>query len=348
MRYKFTERDFEKVFKFGVNYYLDSSKAPSGRTSAEPRGLGAVLDAFTRGKLVEIGAQKMLEMLNSKKQYILDFSIKSIREVMDEPDIIKIKEGDAERAPNLFIEIKNTGSGDRWIGLTDEQLVTIKKGSKSKKIYIVYISLNTKPNIPSPRSTDFVGMYLKCISEHPVFNKFDPLHASARLEFIITSSDLEKYGTEFPQKSLTYDTDLFRINLSFRRADGNLREGIRKISGQPELSGKISVPRRNGTPDETYGLFQAEGGFDLFIKTNPKSQTNYIECTKDTTIENDIFGKFDLKKGSAYSFNLETLGRDPLLKRNNLFIAKRRVYQLIEQGKIADPKTLLAEISEYI
>ena len=45
---------------------------------------------------------------NKKKEYILDFDIKSNSDVKDEADIVSIKENDIEREPNIFIEIKNT------------------------------------------------------------------------------------------------------------------------------------------------------------------------------------------------------------------------------------------------
>lgn len=59
------------------------------------------------------------------------------------------------------------------------------------------------------------------------------------------------------------------------------------------------------------------------------------------TIENNIFGKFYLEKNKFYTFNLVTLGRDPKLKRNNLFISKKRIYQLIEEGKIRKPEVIV-------
>ena len=59
MIHTFDSLDFKQAFSFAVEYYLDPTKGPAGRTNSEPRGFGATLDAFTRGKLVEIGAQRM-------------------------------------------------------------------------------------------------------------------------------------------------------------------------------------------------------------------------------------------------------------------------------------------------
>ena len=130
LEYELTEKDFEKAFEFGVDYYLDPTKTQSGRTSSEPRGFGGTLDAFTAGKLVEIGVSRMIEKLTLSKQVGLDFDMKSVQEVRTEPDIINITEEGRTREPNLFIEIKSTQSNDRWIGPYEEQLNSIKEGSK--------------------------------------------------------------------------------------------------------------------------------------------------------------------------------------------------------------------------
>ena len=62
-------------------------------------------------------------------------------------------------------------------------------------------------------------------------------------------------------------------------------------------------------------------------------------------LENDIFGEYKLSSGNTYFFNLETVGRDPKLKRNNLFMAKRRVYKLVERGIINNPSEKINKIA---
>lgn len=348
MRYDFTDDDYRKAFEFAVSYYLDPSKAPSGRTSAEPRGFGAVLDAFFRGKLVEIATQKLLDLQNPEKTFYLDFSIKSTHEVMDEPDIVKVRDKGVDRDPKLFVEIKNTSVSDRWIGLTEEQLATMKRASNGKQVFNIYISLNTKPNHRSPRSTDFVGMYLKHISGLPFFKNFDDLNVYAKLEFIIPVDELEKFGTKFPKDHFLYDTDLFGESPSIKRSDGGLKAGIQLTDHKKAFSGKIVLTRRDGTSDYDVGEFTIQGSYNVYKKLNLKSQSHYLECIDDTSLENDVFGKFSLKRGCLYKFNLETMGRDPILKRNNIFIAKRRVYQLIDQNHLMKPDLILKKIAMEI
>jgi len=341
--YDFTEEDFERAFSFAVDYYL-AKKQHTGRTSGEPRGLGAILDAFTMGKLVEIGVQRMLELANKEKKIILDFEMKSLSEVATEQDIIGIKEAGQERYPALFIEIKNTSQGDRWIGLTEEQLSAMKRGSKGKQIFIIYSSINSAFNQTNPNTSDFVGMYLKKISNHPIFKEFAELNSIANLEFIISVEELEKFGTKFPKGALLYETELFKGPVSFKKKDGKFKKGISFLSSRKSFEGRIKVRKRDGTFDNRKGVFHAKGSFNIYEKQNKKNKSYIIECLEDTTLKNDIFGEFFLKGGKSYSFNLETLGRDPILKRNNVWISKRRVYQLIKSGKIPNP----AEVLEFI
>jgi hypothetical protein len=344
--YNFVLNDFERAFGFAVEYYL-AKNYHSGRTSGEPRGLGAVMDAFANGKLIEIGVKKMIETISSNEM-ILDFDMKSIAEVTNEPDIFKVKHNNSERCPNLFVEIKRTTQNDRWIGLSEEQLSSMLKGSNGREIYNVFCSLYSSPVENNLSSADVVGMYLKKISNLSIFSDFSDLNARAKLEFILSVKDLTKFGSHFPQGRVLYETRLFQEIKRIRKKSGELLQNIREVNRYVSFNESLHVPLLNGNRDEIYGNFDIEGSFIHYEKINAKSRPNYIECTEDTIIQNDVFGRFDLSKGSIYSFNLFTVGRDPILKRNNLWISKRRLLQLISIGKIKEPATLLSEIADNI
>ena len=106
----------------------------------------------------------------------------------------------------------------------------------------------------------------------------------------------------------------------------------------------LSIQKNVFAEKEGIGKFKIEGSFKLFHK---KSKT-FIECLSDVKIENNVFGFFKLEKNNFYNFNLETIGRDPKLKRNNIFISKRRIYQLLEKNLIANPEKILLEIAQEI
>ena len=348
--FKLNLDDFKRVFEFGTNYYIDPTKNTTGRTTGEPRGLGAVLDAFTLGKLTEIGIEKILTEFNPNKKYILDFDIKGNNEVRDEPDIVEIVENSTLREPQVFIEIKNTSENDRWIGLTEEQYNTIKRSAKNKQIYMIYASLRSDTLNNNPKTTDLTGMFLKEVEDKEkstIFQKFSNLNAECKIEFILTSKDLENFSFPFERGMNMYETNLFEEKklTSFYSANG-IRKDVLKIQEFKNLDEDIFIEIANGIKAEREEIskFHIAGSFKLITK----KKKIYIECTTDVYLSNSIFGKFNLKQGKFYNFNLATIGRDPKLKRNNIFIAKNRVYQLIDEDKIRKPEEVIKEIVENI
>ena len=350
--YELTLEDFKRVFEFGTNYYIDPSKNTTGRTTGEPRGLGAILDAFTLGKLTEIGVEKILREHNQNKNYILDFDIKSNSQVKDEPDIIQINENNQNREPNVFIEIKNTSENDRWIGLTEEQFNTIKRSAGDRKIYMIYASIHSETIENNPKTTDLTGMFLKEIEDQDkskIFQKFASLNAKCKIEFIISSEDLEQFAFPFERGMNMYETRLFeeKKSTSFYSQGGTkIRKDVLNIEEFNNFDDTMDLEISNGIQAEREEIskFRIKGSFKL-IKKRKKT---YIECLSNVYLENEIFGKFELEVNKFYSFNLATVGRDPKLKRNNLFIAKNRIYQLIDNEKIRKPEMVVQEIADNI
>jgi hypothetical protein len=346
--YRFTHSDFNKAFQFAVTYHLDPTKQQIGRTSAEPRGLGGVLDAFTRGKLVEIGVSQLIHVINPDISCELDFEMHSVNEVRTDPDIILITENGESRRPKIFTEIKNTLPNDRYIGVTEEQLTSIKSGAGDKQIINIYASISVDKDTDNPRTTDFVGMYLKHLTGHEIFNEFQDVTAIAKLEFIVTVEDLERFGTRFPAGELFLETDMFSKTIKIFKKDGELVKGIELIKEHINYDSNYNIPLKSGKLYSPYGEFHIQGSFSIYRKRNECSTPYYIHCTSNTTISNDVFGAYYLTRGNSYGFNLITVGRDPVLKRNNIFIAKRRIYQLIAQGTLTHPGKILKEIAQLI
>ncbi len=350
--YELIFEDFKRVFEFGTNYYIEPSKNTTGRTTGEPRGLGAILDAFTLGKLTEIGVEKILKINNPDKDYVLDFDIKSNNDVKDEPDIIAIIENNVSREPNLFIEIKNTSDNDRWIGLTEEQFNTIKRSANNREIYMIYTSIVSNTIDNNPKTTDLTGMFLKEIENQDksqIFQNFASLNAKCKIEFIISSKDLEKFAYPFDRGMNMYETNLFqeKKKTSFYSQGGTeLRKDILDVKEFINFDDIMSLTLSNNKSVERNEISQFKIKGDL--KLLYKKSTTYIECLSDVYLENEIFGKFKLEVNKFYSFNLITVGRDPKLKRNNLFIAKNRIFQLMEKGLIRQPNEVIKEIVNKI
>ncbi|OGF20923.1 hypothetical protein A2316_04015 [Candidatus Falkowbacteria bacterium RIFOXYB2_FULL_38_15] len=298
----------------------------------------------------KIGVLKIIEDFNQSKKFFpyIDFS-KKIK-IEDKPDIIRVKESTYTRNPETFIKIKNTSENDRWVGLTEEQFNTIKRSAGNKTIYMIYASIRSETINNNPKTTDLTGMFLKEMEDKnksEIFQKFANLNAECRIEFIISSKDLSIFAYPFERGMNMYETNLFeeKRSSSFYSKDGT-RKDVLSIEEYKKFNGvkKLEIEKGFYPEKDEISEFKIKGTFKLIHKR----KKSYIECISDVSVENSIFGKFYLEKNKFYKFNLVTLGRDPKLKRNNLFISKKRIYQLIEEGKIRKPEIIVEEIVERI
>lgn len=360
MKYKVTIDDIKECFEFAVKYHLDPKKVSSSRTSGAARGLGEELDSFLGGKLVEIAVIRILKKLYRAKECNLDFVIKKINEVHDEPDIINIIENKKSRKPKLFVEIKRSSSTDRWVGLTIEQYSTIKKSQPdASKIYIIgaSVSVINKRNV---KENDLLGCYLKKATKLSLFNNFANIKdCLVEIEYVISGKELEGFGTVFNKNGFFYETNLFKEVLPMTKKQ------IKKLSGRYK---KVRVLKNEKLPPfkpiKTVSIGESKrklfsipkvffplninGKLTLYKKKNEKSLRQFVECNTNVVITSSVLGKFRLAKGKIYQYNITTIGRNPVLARNNIWIARNKLGFLIEKGKIGQPGKILKTIAEKI
>lgn len=347
MKYLLTADDYKTVFDFAIKYHLNPSKSGFSRTSGTSRGLGGVLDSFVRGKLVEIGVAKILKSINNNKDFILDFEIKSNNQIIEEPDIVTIIENNTERKPKVFVEIKTIGSSDRWVGLTKEQLDTSKNYGGENNVYIIGATINNIQVDKTEKEKDFVGSYLKEITGTDLFNSFADLkNSQVSIEYIFSALDLEKFGRSYPKGGFLYETEVFKV-----AGVNDIRNLLAKkykfistlTSGDKIAPYKISEYK---APD--FGDFILSGDVEIYEKVNKSSVVKFVKCNSKVIFDNPILGKFSLDKDKIYSFKTGTVGRNPILGRNNVWVAKRNVYQLIKDSKILNTDIYLKLIAENI
>jgi len=347
MKYKITRKDFDVAFDFALKYHLDPKKSQSSRTSGASRGLGGVLDSFILGKLVELGVANVLKSFNSEKDYVLDFDIKQNNEVLNEPDIIGIVENRKERKPKCFLEIKNIFKDDRWIGLTLEQFDTIKKSSNLENIFIIgaYIQNNNHGNF---KQKDLLGIYLKDKFKSKIFKDFTNINnIEIVIEYAISGKELSQYGLVFQKGSFMYETEIFEI--AGKQTDGDISKGkIKKIGSFSNGVLKRYIMDSKFPDPKFIGDIKFNGKIELYEKLNEKSLKRFIRCLTDVEVSNDVLGTFSLEKGKTYLFNLHTVGRNPALNRNNIWIAKRSIPFLQTKKLITETKKNLVYIAKKI
>jgi hypothetical protein len=337
MMYQIKKEDLDKCFKFAVEYHLDETKMSSNRTTGQYRGLGGIIDSFVIGKLIEIGVAKIIEA-GTKKVCVLDFSIHKLnKENISDPDVIKIIEKDQERLPGLYLEIKNSSEEDRWTGLTAEQYNTILSSKlvngDPKKVFLIFATLVTKNK---DKNIDPLGVYLKSELNADLLKEFcDVGELFVKIQHIITCEDLKKHGVPFNQGSYLYETEI--IKEASPMTTKQVLENSEKFKKIKIKKGELPVIMSNNLPEpREFGKFEYRGDIDVYIKTNfigdkISSRRMYIHAKSDAIIKNKVLGTFELKKGKMHECWFVTVGMNPSLKRNNLWIAQRNLKNIISK-----------------
>lgn len=340
MEYKIKQEDLERCFKFAVEYHLDETKLSTNRTTGQYRGLGGIIDSFVIGKLIEIGVAKIIEK-GINKFCLLDFSIHQLnKENFSDPDIIKIQENSKVRPPNLYVEIKNISEEDRWIGLTAEQFSTILSNDlvkkDPKKVILIYATLSTKSK---NLNLDPLGVYLKSRINMELLKKFcDVGDLYVKIQYIITGQDLKEYGVPFNQGSYLYETEIIKeASPLTRKRILSGHENFEKITLKKGIL-PVIMSNTNFPEPKEFGAFEYTGDLEVYVKTNRKdgkisSRRMYINCKKDSTITNKVLGVFELKSERIYECWFTTVGMNPSLKRNNLWIAQRSIKIILSEKR---------------
>lgn len=337
MEYQIKAEDLERCFKFALEYHLDKTKLGANRTTGQYRGLGGIIDSFVIGKLIEIGVSKIIER-DTNKICVLDFDIHQLnKENISDPDVVKIKENEKEREPQLYLEIKNVSEEDRWIGLTSEQFSTILSNrlvkNNPQKVVLIYATLIRKN---SDGDLDPLGVYLKSKIDQELLRKFcDVGNLYVKIQYIITGEDLKKFGVAFNQGSYLYETEIIK------EASPMTSKKILESHENYELiklkHGQLPIIMSNDLPaPKEFGEFEYSGDIEVYVKSNYmsnkiSSRRMFIRPKKDAIIKNKVLGKFELKKDRIYECWFVTVGMNPSLKRNNIWIAQRNLKNIISK-----------------
>jgi hypothetical protein len=331
----FSKEDLKRCFEFAVKYHLDETKSNTNRTTGQYRGLGAIINDWFLGKLIELGIAKAIGSFNKSIECELDFTLhKAGEDHRSDPDIIGIKENDKSREPKLFIETKNVSETDRYVGLTQNQLNSMLENKNidrnPEKLFIVYANIKTNDK---SKDSDVFGSYLKSEINNDLLDDFADIEdLYLTIKSVIKGSELIKYGTQFNDNSYFYETEI--LSGPF---DNNKTEKVRNSGYEMKVlnNGELPVMMMNDYPAPAeFGKFFLKGKINLYIKINEKSKRVYVDCLEDATISNKVIGNFNLVKGNMYELYFSTIGRNPKLNRNNIWIANRNLNNIIQMPAV--------------
>jgi hypothetical protein len=260
---------------------------------------------------------------------------------------VAVVDGNINRKPKSYVEIKNVSPADRWVGLTAEQFKTILKskivGENPDKVFVVCASLISK-NLD--KDGDLLGVYLKTRFTDKQTSKFaDFRDLIVRIQYVFTGEELKNKGTPFNQNSYLYETEIFQ-EVPDRSATKILDPANKTTYKTVECKGGVLpvIMRDKIDKPKEFGEFSFKGDIAVYIKKNEKSSRMYVHCKTNTQVKNGVLGIFNLEKGKVYDTFFATVGANPTLKRNNIWIARRN----LENISSSSPKSRIAEIAKKI
>jgi hypothetical protein len=337
MEYELDCGDVDKCVEFAVGIY--KSGAQTNRTTGESRGLGKSIDDWAAGKASEIGVRSMLEQ-NGAKKLELDFAIYAPGQHADKPDIIEVIDGSGSpRRPNVWVEVKSIKYSNRWIGLSMEQMKTIKDGGMNDSdVFLVYTTSESHPTSGRP---DILEAFLS----RALMPEYNGMAAgfnkgfSIKILAVLTLDDLKKAGAEFkPGEDYVVEADIFK---EVKRQPKNVV--AEAFSGGPLLGALQGGSDYHGRTGE---LNVPPGSLKIYSRPNKKSTSYFALALQDVDLSGPVLGWYTLKKDKWYKLQIGRAGRNPSVYNEVLWAAFRNVQQIF--GSEDHIKALLEDIMKRI
>ena len=323
--YQLTPEDLDKCVEFAVEMFKKGST--TNRVTGERRGLGKMIDDWVGGKAVEIGVKNILESCSEEKRLGLDFEIYPQGKRPDKPDIIRVTDRDGnERTPRLFIEIKNYGEGERWVGLREEQLNTIQNITEKNlnTAYLIYGQIIPNKSTGG-KLADFLGAYFKEALNEDHRRISEPFaeigNFYVNIRYIMSAADLSNRGVWFdPQRDYLLGTELFEPAVRVRS----------NMTPVPILNRTIPHEDYGGKPypDNIGDLVVSSGEIEMYKVSNPNSSSYLVRALSDSEIFNGVLGSYKLSKGLTYKLKLGPAGRNDKIYKRSLWVSDRRAKEL--------------------
>lgn len=318
MEYKLTDADIDKCVEFAVNIY--KSGPQTNRTTGEARALGKSIDDWAAGKASEMGVQHMLEQAGDKKLE-LDFDIYKPGQHADKPDIISVFDSpeSKKREPKLWIEVKSVKYSNRWIGLSAEQLNTIRSRKKDSEVFLIYTA---SVGLSTEGTPDITAAFLSRALKPCYGNVFSglPKEFSIRVLAVMTLDDLVQTGDVFkPGIDYVVETNIFE-------EEKNPQKNFHK---EAFFGGGILNAVQGGSDYGSHagGLQAPEGSLEIYRRDNKKSTSYYALALKDFELRSRVLGSYRLEKDKWYRLQIGRAGRNSSVYKESLWTALRNAQQ---------------------
>jgi len=166
------------------------------------------------------------------------------------------------------------------------------------------------------------------------FHSIDDL--SVEIKYVFSINDIEKFGTSFPAHGYMTNPQIFLTpaESTQKRILKKMKEGAyTKVSTEEEKFPRETgtfLPKKEGEETKTrlpypepFGDITFTGDMDMYREQLDSTVNHFFHCLENVTVSHKVLGDWEFNKSNIRNYKIAHSGRDPELRKNNTFVARR-------------------------
>ena len=175
----------------------------------------------------------------------------------------------------------------------------------------------------------------KIIPSDPTLIEFHNISdLSVEIKYVFSVHDIQKLGVSFPKGGYMVSPKIFdEPSKSTKKTIlKNMKAGkYKKISIKnktlPKATGAF-LTKAGGTKKrlpypKSFGDIKLKGEIEMHEEKLSSLINHFFYCLTKVTISSNVLGDWTFKKGDVQNYKITYSGRDPELRKNNTFVARR-------------------------
>ncbi|MDF2424549.1 MAG: hypothetical protein OPY03_04545 [Nitrosopumilus sp.] len=194
-------------------------------------------------------------------------------------------------------------------------------------------------NDSNVRKSNILGAYLKKVipNDNTLKEFHDIADLSVEIKHVLSIHDIQKMGVHFPAGGYMTNPEIFdepsdrtKKTILENMGLGRYTKIVVRNNTFPKTTGSfLTEKKRNKTikkplpyPD-SFGEIKYSGKLDMYKEELGSLTNHFFHCLSKVKISHPVLGDWEFDKGDIRNFKITYSGRDPQLRRDNTFIARR-------------------------
>jgi len=242
---------------------------------------------------------------------------------------------------NSFVFFHYITDADNWLGPKADEIESIQNNTygitDQKKMFYVYGEIVDSKKDSNCRRSSILGAYMKKIvpSDSTLIEFHNISDLSVEIKYVFSVHDIQKFGVSFPKGGYMVSPEIFEepAESTKTRILSNMQsKEYKKIP----LGNKKSLPKETGAfltkvgkkkrrlpYPKSFGDIKFKGKIEMHEQKLTSLVNHFFHCKSKVTISSDVLGKWTFKKDDVQNYKITYSGRDPELRKNNTFVARR-------------------------